>query len=383
MEHDDFILMLPGPTDVPKETLEAMRRRMINHRADEFRRLHEQVLEKVRKVLGATSGDVYVLTCSSTGGIECAVSNLIDREDRVLAFVNGLFAERMTVAAEYYSDYVIRVENELGTAVTVEEFRKEVESTNGIDVALIVHNETSTGAFNPSVQEISEYCRKQGIVLIVDGVTSIGGYPLELSKWGVTAFVGGTQKCLAAPPGLAIVHVSEEAREKIRKKPKRPHYFDLVSHEEFMKRLETPFTPAITLFYGLDASLDYILERGLERWYAAHRQGSTAFYEALEEMNLRVFPRQQFRSRTLIAARLPDGVQDVQLTKLMKEKYGVLISGGMGKTKGLIIRIGNMGLVTPDRVARTIRALSKSLAELGVEFGEVDVDQIVRRAFSG
>ncbi|MCS7117478.1 MAG: alanine--glyoxylate aminotransferase family protein [Thaumarchaeota archaeon] len=375
--------MLPGPTDVPKQVLQAMSRRMINHRADEFRKLHESVLEKVRKVLGASSGDVYVITCSSTGGIECAVSNLINKDDRVLAFVNGLFAERMTVAAEYYSDHVTRVENELGTAVTVEEFRREVESRGKVDVALIVHNETSTGAFNPYVQEIADYCRRQGIALIVDGVTSIGGYPLELSSWGVTAFVGGTQKCLAAPPGLAIVYVSEEARERIRRNPKRPHYFDLVTHEEFMKRFETPFTPAITLFYGLDASLDYMLEMGLERWYAAHRQGSTAFYEALERMGLSVFPRYQFRSRTLIAARLPSGVQDTQLTKLMKEKYGVLIAGGMGKTRGLIIRIGNMGLVTPERVGRTVRALLRSLEELKVKTEAVDVDRIVEGAFSG
>ncbi|MCS7127570.1 MAG: alanine--glyoxylate aminotransferase family protein [Thaumarchaeota archaeon] len=383
MDREDYILMLPGPTDVPEQALAAMARRMINHRGEEFRRLHGEVIEKLRKVLGATSGEVFVLTCSSTGGIEFAVSNLIDRNDRVLAFVNGLFAERMTVAAEYYSDRVVRVEDELGTSVTPERFRSEVESRDGVDVALLVHNETSTGAFNPYVPEIAEYCRRNGILLIVDGVTSIGGYPLEASGWGLASFVGGTQKCLAAPPGLAIVYVSDEARERARRKPKRPHYFDLLTHEEFMKRLETPFTPAISLFYALDASLDYMLERGLERWYSAHRQGSAAFYEALEGMGLSVFPRDPFRSRTLIAARLPAGVQDAQLTKVMKERHGVHIAGGMGRTKGLIFRIGNMGMVTPERVRRTLRALSASLEELGVRTNRVDVDGVVERAFAG
>ncbi|MEM0451263.1 MAG: alanine--glyoxylate aminotransferase family protein [Nitrososphaerota archaeon] len=359
-----------------------MTSRMINHRDEGFRQVHRDVLAGVRKVIGAESGDVFVLTCSSTGGIEAAVANLLDRDDRVLSFVNGLFAERMTEAARYYSERVEAIELPLGTAPTLELVRREVEE-KGADAVLLVHNETSTGAYCSDVPAIAEYCKRNGIALIVDGVTSIGGYPMELSRWGVTCFVGGTQKCLAAPPGLAVLYISEEGWERVERKKRRPHYFDLLTHREFMKRWETPFTPAVSLFFALRASLQHILEVvGLERWFENHAAGAGAFYEALERMGIEVFPAPEFRSRTLIAGKLPDGIEDAKLTRTMKERYGVHIAGGMGRTKGKIFRIGNMGMVSPERVTRTLEALKGSLNELGFRTGDlVDVRSVVEKHF--
>ncbi|MDT7967989.1 MAG: alanine--glyoxylate aminotransferase family protein [Candidatus Calditenuis sp.] len=381
VDQNDRILMLPGPTDIPDVTYRAMTSRMINHRDEDFRQLHRETLSMVRKVIGADSGDVFVLTCSSTGGIEAAVANLLDRNDRVLSFVNGLFAERMTEAARYYSDRVEAIELPLGTAPTLEKVRSEVES-KGADAVLLVHNETSTGAYCSEVPAIADYCRRNGIALIVDGVTSIGGYPLELSRWGVTCFVGGTQKCLAAPPGLAILYISDEGWERVRRKQRRPHYFDLIAHKEFMKKWETPFTPAVSLFFALHASLRYITETvGLERWFANHASGAAAFYEGLERMGIEIFPAPEFRSRTLIAGVLPDGITDADLTKTMKERYGVHIAGGMGKTKGKIFRIGNMGMVTPERVSRTLEALAGTLRALGFKVNDVNVRSIVEKRF--
>jgi len=382
VDGQDWILMLPGPTDVPEAAYRAMTSRMINHRDEGFRQVHREVLDGIRKVIGAESGDVFVLTCSSTGGIEAAVANLLDRNDRVISFVNGLFAERMTEAARYYSDKVEVIELPLGTAPTLEQVKREVEG-KGADAVLLVHNETSTGAYCSDVPAIAEYCRRNGIALIVDGVTSIGGYPMGLSRWGVTCFVGGTQKCLAAPPGLAVLYISEEGWERVVRKQRRPHYFDLVTHREFMKRWETPFTPAVSLFFALRASLQHILEVvGLERWFRNHAAGAGAFYEALERMGIEVFPAPEFRSRTLIAGRLPAGIEDAKLTRTMKERYGVHIAGGMGKTKGKIFRIGNMGMVSPERVTRTLEALKGSLNELGFRTADsVDVRSVVERHF--
>jgi len=383
VHESDWILMLPGPTDVPEVAYRAMTSRMINHRDEGFRQLHRETLSLVRKVIGAESGDVFVLTCSSTGGIEAAVANLLDRNDRVVSFVNGLFAERMTEAARFYSDRVEAVELPLGTAPTLETVKSEVER-RGADAVLLVHNETSTGAYCSDVPAIAEYCRRNGIALIIDGVTSIGGYPMELSRWGVTCFVGGTQKCLAAPPGLAILYISDEGWERVGRKQRRPHYFDLITHKEFMKRWETPFTPAVSLFFALHASLRHITETvGLEKWFANHASGASAFYEGLEMMGIEVFPAPEFRSRTLIAGKLPNGIADSDLTRTMKERYGVHIAGGMGKTKGKIFRIGNMGMVTPERVSRALEALAGSLRALGFGTNEIDVREIVERHFAG
>lgn len=373
--------MLPGPTDIPAEAYEAMTQLLINHRGEKFREFHASLIEKLKKVVG-TNQDVFLLTCSGTGGIEAAVSNTIDRGDRVLAFVGGQFAERMAEAAKYYSENVIVVEIPWRRAPTVEDVKNNIQENGEVDVVLLVHNETSTGALAPNIDEIARECRKAGALLVVDAVTSLGGVPLNFDNSGIDVLVAGTQKCLAGPPGLALLAVSQRAWEKIESLKRRPAYFDLVVHREFMSRRETPFTPAINLFYALNTSLDKILEVGVEAWIDRHRKGAQAFYRSLSELELEIYPLPQFRSPTLIAVCLPSGIRDVDVARKMAEEHGVHVGVGVSREKNRMIRIGSMGQVTVERTKTTLKALCSALSEYGLRLNYEAVDGIVDESFS-
>ncbi|MCS7142834.1 MAG: alanine--glyoxylate aminotransferase family protein [Aigarchaeota archaeon] len=374
------MLLLPGPTDIPDESYRSMTRRLINHRSKEFRDFHEGLLKKVREVLG-TRSDVFVLTCSGTGGVEAAVANVIDRDDRVLVFRNGQFAERVGIAAEYYSDNVIYRDMPWGTAPTSSFVKEALDEVGDVDVAVLVHNETSTGALTTELGRIARVCKESGAFLILDAITSIGGVDFRFDNLDVSVVVTATQKCLAGPPGLSVIGVKDYVWEKILRKKKRPYYFDLITHRDFMTKLETPFTPAIPLFYSLDASLSQVLNLGIDRWVDRHRKGANAFYESVYRMGLEVLPPPEFRSPTLIAVKMPDGIVDHDVADYMAKKFDVHVGVGVSRTKGKLIRIGNMGLVTPDRVREAIIALSESLRHLGYNSPRFDVDELTGRNF--
>jgi len=376
------ILMLPGPTDIPEESYEAMGRRLINHRGGRFRELHTHLIEKLKRIVG-TRYDVFLLTCSGTGGIEAAVSNVVRRGDRVLAFVGGQFGERLASAASYYTDVTARVVIPWNRAPTPEDVRRALEENVGADVVLVVHNETSTGTFTPRIEEIAGECRRAGALLVLDAVTSLGGVPFNFDSSGVDVLVAGTQKCLAGPPGLSLIAVSRRAWEKIESLERRPAYFDLVAHRDFMERGETPYTPAISLFYGLDASATRILETGLDVWIDRHRRGARAFYNALDGLGLETYPLPEFRSQTLIAVMMPEGLRDSDVAERMAEKYGVHVGTGVARERGRMIRIGNMGLVSAERTRLALRALCGALGELGLRLDYGLVEEVVEESFSG
>jgi len=377
------LLMLPGPTDVPEEVYEALSRSLINHRGREFRELHRSLIDKLRRVVG-TSGDVFVLTCSGTGGVEAALSNTIERGDRVVAFVSGQFGERMAAAASYYTDNLSVVEQPWRRAPTAEDVKRALGERDGVNAVLLVHNETSTGALAPAIERIAEECRRAGALLIVDAVTSLGGVKFGFDQAGIDVLVAGTQKCLAAPPGLAVIAVSEKAWEKIESLKKRPAYFDLLLHRKFMERGETPYTPAISLFYGLDAAVSRIISFGVERWIERHGAGAEAYYRVADELGLEIYPEPGFRSTTLIAIRLPDGVQDTAVAETMAEKFGVHVGVGVSRERGRMIRIGSMGEVTAWKTKRTLRALCEALRRHGVKLPPSDsiIENIVDECFS-
>jgi len=375
------ILMLPGPTDIPLEAYEAMSQPLINHRGQRFREFHVALIEKLKKVIG-TKQDVFLLTCSGTGGVEAALSNTIRSGDKVLALVGGQFGERMAEAARYYSDNVVVAEVPWRRAPTVEDVRRGIQENGDVDVVLLVHNETSTGGLAPNVEEIARECRRADALLVLDAVTSLGGVPLKFDDAGIDLLLAGTQKCLAGPPGLSLVAVSERAWEKIESLKKRPAYFDLVAHREFMSRGETPFTPAISLFYGLNSSLDKLLEIGVENWIDRHRRGAQAFYKSLSELELEIYPLPPYRSPTLIAVQLPDHIRDADVAKKMAEKHGVHVGVGVSKLKGRIIRIGSMGQVTAERTKTTMKALCNVLSEYGMKLDYEAVDGIIDESFS-
>lgn len=356
--------MLPGPTNVPDRVMLAMMRQIINHRGPEFAALLSSIAEGL-KYLFETKEDVYVLTSSGTGAVECAISNTIDAGDKVIVPTFGYFSERLKETVARHGGGVIEVPVEWGEAPTAEQIEKAIKKEKEIKLIAVVNNETSTGVTVRDLPRMAEIAKQNDALLMADSISILGGDYLPVDKWGVDLCVTGSQKCLACPPGLAMISVSKRAWEKIDKKAvKPPYYFDLPSIREHWLRKETPCTPAISLFYALDESLRMIREEGLERRFQRYAKCARAFYDGFEAIGLKPYATKNARSNTVVAVTMPSGVDVSQLREIMKERYNVVITGGLGKIRQLILRIGCMGTISEAEVLTTINASENTLADL-------------------
>jgi len=352
---------------------------MINHRGPEFKALYESLTENMKYVF-QTKNDIYVLTVSGTGGLECVVGNAINPGDKVIVPVFGLFSKRVNEAVARRGGRTVELQLRWGTAPTADQIQKAVEKEKDAKAIVIVYNETSTGVTVRELPEIGEIATENNLFLIVDAVSNLGGDNLPVDNWGVDICVTASQKCIACPPGLSLFSVSPKAWEVIEKVEK-PFYFDMIEMREFSKKKETPFTPAVPLFFALDEALKMVREEGLENRIRRHRNCSEAFYAAIEAMGLSPFPEKKVRSNTVIAFNKPDGVDNTQVRKIMDEQHNVVISPGAGKLKDTMFRIGCMGIISETETLLTINALENALFKQGYKFKKGAGLEVAREKF--
>lgn len=370
MEEKKHLLMLAGPTNVSDRVMKAMTKPIIGHRGPEFHTLHESILDNLRYVF-QTKNDVFTLTSSGTGGVNCAVSNIVNPGDKVIIPVSGIFSQRMRDKIVRCGGKTVELPLEWGKAPTAEQIAQIVDKEKDAKAIAIVYNETSTGVTVRDLPKIGKIARENNLLLVVDAISVLGGDNLPMDEWNVDICVAGSQKCLACPPGLAMVAVNDRALEVIEKTVARPYYFDIIKMRDFIAKIETPFTPAVPLFYALDEALKMIREEGLEKRFKRHATCAKAFYNAVEALKLKTVSNEKVRSNTIIAVRMPSGVNNTELRKIMKEQHHVSVAGGQGKLKKLIIRIGCMGIISKTETIRTIDALENALNALNypVEVG--------------
>ena len=364
MDLEDILLMMPGPVPVAPRVLRAMSKPMINHRSAEFAEIYTDCREILSNVF-QTDNDIFLLSGSGTAGMEAAVGSLVGNGDKVIAIENGKFGERFKDIAALYADVVPAV-FEWGLPIDLEVIKEKLEE--GAKAITLVHNETSTGILNPAA-EIGKLARKHDALFIMDGGTSIGGDNVRVDEWGVDIAVVGSQKCLAAPPGLSIVSVSEKALEAMKGITKRPYYNDLLAYKKSgdKPRPETPYTPAIPLFYALQEALHIVKEEGMDARIKRHRILSEAVRAAIAELNIEMFPQlneYSHYSNTVSAMKAPAGIDSEDIKNDMK-KQGVIIAGGQERLKSKIFRIGCMGNVTARDVLSTIQQLEIVLNKRG------------------
>jgi len=357
------LLMIPGPVPLHSRVLKAMSRPMINHRSPEFAKILDECVSVLKDVF-QTKNDVLVLSGSGTAGMEAAVSNVVKGDD-VVTIVNGKFGERFKEIVALYGN-PMPVEYEWGRPVELNDVEDALEK--GASIVTMVHNETSVGMLNPA-EEVGALAKKHDALFIMDGVSSIGGVDVPVDRWGVDIAIIGSQKCLAAPPGLAAVAVSEKAWERM--KAKSPYYLDLKAHRKYAAKepAQTPYTPAVSLFFGLHEALRIVKEEGLHERIERHRKCAEAVRRAVDAMNMQLFPRLNevsAYSNTVSAIKMPDSVDDKQLRGGMKRR-GVLIAGGQAHLKDRIFRIGHMGNVSAKEILTTLEALESTLSELGIK----------------
>ncbi len=375
------LIMLPGPTNIPTRVANAMLRPMINHRGPEFRELHSRIIENAKYVFG-TKNDLFILSASGTGGVECGVRNICLPGSKIIVPVNGVFSQRFLESVDLLGGRGIEIPVEWGNAVTVAQVEDALKKNSPVTAVAVIYNETSTGVTTPNLKKIGELCRKHGALFLVDAISIQGGVPLPVDEWGVDICITGSQKCLMTPPGLALISVSPKAWEIIKKTP-RSYYFDLQLCKQFLdENKETPYTPAITIFFALDEALQMIREEGLEKRFKRHETCANATYAAVEAMGLELYARKEVRSTTVLAIKYPSGLDDKTFRGTLNRKYRVVVAGGMGKTKGQIFRIGVMGSVSEFEILATVTALESTLIEQGHKLKQGEGAEAARAAFA-
>jgi len=374
------LIMLPGPTNVPARVTNAMLRPMINHRGREFREMHARIIQNAKYVFG-TKNDLFVLSNSGTGGVEAAVRNICSSGSKIIVPVNGEFSRRFLEAVNLLGGKGIEIPVELGNAVTVSQVEDALNQNSPVTAVAVIYNETATGVTTPNLRQIGELCRKHNTLFLVDAISIQGGVELPVDEWGIDICVTGSQKCLMTPPGLALISVSPKAWEIIRKTP-RSYYFDLQLCKQFMENNEIPYTPAVTLFYALDEGLQMIREEGLEARFKRHTTCANAMYAAAEAMGLQPFARREVRSKTVVAIKYPNGIEDKKFRGTLDSQYRIAVAGGMGKTKGQIFRVGIMGSVSEFEIMATATAVESVLSELGYGLNTGEAVKAAREVFS-
>jgi aspartate aminotransferase-like enzyme len=354
------LIMLPGPTNVSERVVKAMTQPVINHRGDEFRVLQKGLIEKTKKLF-QTEQAALVLSASGTGGVEAAVWNLVRPGDVAIVPVFGEFSGRLAETVELAGGKAVRVEAELGTTPTLKQVEEAFQTHPEVKALYMVHNETSTGVTIQYVREACKIAKDHGAFAVIDAISSLGGYSIPVDHWGIDICITGSQKCIAAPPGGALLSVSNDVLEFIKKSPPRTRYFDLERYIEYAAKGETPFTPSLPIFYALDEALKEVFEEGLANRVSRHERMAESLYSGVESLGLKPAAAREVRSNTVVTVSYPSGVDDKTFRKALEVGHNVVVAGGFGPFSGKVFRIGCMGLVNETFVQRTLDAVASTL----------------------
>ncbi|HEV2138928.1 MAG TPA: alanine--glyoxylate aminotransferase family protein [Nitrososphaerales archaeon] len=364
-----MLVFTPGPTEVPARVLRRMAAPITNPDVDrKFVRFYEEVQSKLMALM-KTKSDVLIMSGEGLLGLEAAVASLVGRGDQVLTVTNGVFGDGFVDYVRLYRGVPVPVVADYDRPIDPEKVGEALDAHKEIRVATFVHCETPSGVLNP-LKEVATQCRKRDVLLVADVVSSLGGVPVEADAWGVDVCLGASQKCISAPPGLALVSMSEHAWEIVRsRKDEIPSYYlSLGQWNEWWKKSKVfPYTPSVSDIYALDEALDMIFEEGLRSVFSRHTKVSRALLAALRAMGLAPFPASdKSHSPTVTAFRTPARVDEERLIAVMENCYSVMIAGSWGKLTGKVLRLGNMGYnAYPKKAIKATRALENALKDLG------------------
>jgi aspartate aminotransferase-like enzyme len=351
--------LIAGPVRIHPRVLRAMSMSSLNHRGDYFHGIVAEIKERLPVLFGAP-GHQVILSGSGTAGLEAMYSSLVPRDRPVLVLTNGNFGERGDQIVRRYAKDVTTVQAPWGQPLPTEKVRAELEKGTYGAVA-VVHNETSVGLQN-DLAEIAPAVRKSGALFLVDGISAVAGIPMDIPGWGIDAVVAGSQKGLAAPAGLALVHLSDRAVSSLRP---GGFYLDLAAHLKSLEKNDTPWTPAVPLFLALREALLLLQEEGLAKRHERTHRLAEAARAATEALGLELFAVKAHASDTVTAIRNPAGMGDPEVRKTLEKQYNVLVQGGQGALTGQIFRIGHMGIADWPDLLVTFAALERILGKAG------------------
>ena len=356
-------LLSPGPTPIPNEVALAMSETMIHHRTPQFNKVFEEARQGLKKLF-ATKNDVLMLASSGTGAMEASIANLFSPGDKVLVINGGKFGERWLNISNAYGLSPVELKVEWGKAVKVDEVEKQLKAHPDLQGVMIQASETSTTALHP-VKEIARLT-KNGPLFLVDGVTAVGVLSVPVDEWGIDVLVTGSQKALMLPPGLGFIALSDRAWEKTKKAKLPRFYFDLNLERKNQQKGSGAFTPAVSLIFGVRASLHMVEREGLDNVYARHARMSRATRAAAIALGLKLLaPDSPSPAATGIF--LPQGIDADRVLEYLRDHMGVVLAEGQDQLKGKVIRIAHVGYMGAFDVITAIAALEMALRKFGAE----------------
>ena len=363
----EYLVMLPGSTNVPNRVMNAMLAPIINHRSDDFRVLYKDIIEKTQKVF-ETDNDIVLLTTSGTGGVEASVVNLVRKGDRVIIPVNGEFSNRLADLIDTWGGQSIRIDSSFGENPPYGKIEEAFDQNKDVKAIYTVYNETSTGTTLRYMDKIGQLCSRMGAFFIVDAVSILGGDELPVDKWNIDICITASQKALAAPPGISPISISSRSKKHIQSNPPPTQYLNLKRYFKYYEeQFETPFTPALPLFYAFSEALNIVLEEGMDKRIKRHKICAEAFYAGLGAMGLTPFAKSDARSNMVIAVNYAPGLDDKKFRALLADEFKVLVAGGFGHLKGKVFRVGCMGEVSKYHVLRTLSSITSTINMIGLK----------------
>ena len=362
---DEILLMLPGPTTVDPRVLAAMSKAVVNHRGAKYGEILTETTELMSKVF-QTPNKSYLLTGSGTAAMEAAIANTVAPGEKMLNVVGGKFGERFMKIANAHGIETQELAVEWGTAVTPKQIEEALDADENIKAISVIHNETSTGVAAP-IEEIGKVMKNYDTLYIGDTVSSLGGDYVDVEKFGIDVCVTGSQKCLAAPPGMAAITLSDDAWKAVDNVETNSFYLDMKAARKSGAKNppETPYTPSVSLTYAMNEALKIVMEEGLENRIARHHKAANASVAAVKALGLELFADEAVSSATVTAVKMPEGITDADFRGTTRDKYGVELAGGQDHLKGNIFRIGHMGCISYKELVQTFAAIGMTLKGLG------------------
>jgi aspartate aminotransferase-like enzyme len=359
-------LRVPGPTPLPERVVRAASRPMINHRGPEFAALLRDVEEGLRWAL-RTTNDVLIYPCSGTGGLEAAVVNLLSPGEQALFCTMGSFGDRWADIGAAYGADVLRLSVPAGEPIDPEDVERILAEHSGITTVFVTHNETSTGVYN-DIPAIAAIVKGRGKLLAVDSVSGAGCIPLETDGWGIDVLITGSQKGWMAPPGVAMVAVSEAALARAEATTTPRWYLDFAREAKYQKRSQTYTTPSVSVLFAIQEGLAIMREEGMESVWARHARVGEMIRAGVDALGLKLLAADGHRSNTVTAVRNPvDGPDSLkELLTVLRTRHGLVLAGGQGDLSGRIFRIGHLGMVDEGDVYSILATLEQGLHETGM-----------------
>jgi alanine-glyoxylate transaminase / serine-glyoxylate transaminase / serine-pyruvate transaminase len=374
------LLLGPGPSMVHPRVLRALSTPLLGHMDPAFLAIMDEIQALLRVVFQTENRFTIAISGTGSAGMEASIVNIVEPGDAVIVGVNGVFGTRLATIVERCGGKAIRVEAPWGQIVEPEAIEQALRRSSPVKAAAIVHAETSTGVWQP-LEPIARLCRDHDTLFIVDAVTSLGGAPVEIDRWGIDVCYSATQKCLSCPPGLSPVTLSDRALAaiKARRSPCQSWYLDMALIAEYWAEGARAYhhTAPISMLYALREALRLVEEEGLPARFARHQLNSEALIAGLTELGLTPLPSAGQRLPMLTCVAVPAPIPEAEIRTSLLSTYGIEIGGGLGPLKGKVWRIGLMGESSTEAHVLT---LLNALEELFIRGGGLSTPGVALQA---